>query len=423
MDEKRKKNTTTKSFFFLRHNNDIDHITPILYKWLSTQDILTDIIIISNRKFLNDYRINLLKKHKHVNIIFLQDLLKKFSLSYFFNIIYYKYTTELDNLIKKNSLIKRIANRHNTFIANKLFEGVDKGIVIFDWTTTYFVQQIVENAKNRKFPTISLPHGDWPYLNYLVTKEDLDYSCMAHIQPLKIFDYIVVANQSTYKRYDKYHEKEKLKILGSSRYCDEWIDINSKLIPSYNAEKSNGKLKIVFFMRNECYAIFWDEVIRTIKLILQFPDVYLIVKHHPRNRIAKKLTKKLLRIYPEVRQNINKNLEFIYDDVNSAQLLKWADVVVDVGTSTTFEAIKNKKPVLMIEYIHSNNSTVASYIKASEITCRDELYDMIQKILKNKNLKFYDETERKKFINEIIDVPDKNVLERHVQFLKKCLNE
>jgi len=423
MDEKRKKNTTTKSFFFLRHNNDIDHITPILYKWLSTQDIPTDIIIISNRKFLNDYRINLLKKHKHVNIIFLQELLKKFSLSYFFNIIYYKYTTELDNLIKKNSLIKRIANRHNTFIANRLFKGVDRGIVVFDWTTTYFVQQIVENAKNRKFHTISLPHGDWPYLNYLVTKEDLNYSCMGHVQPLKIFDYVVVANQSTYKRYEKYHEKEKLKILGSSRYCDEWIDINSKLIPSYNAEKSNGKLKIVFFMRNECYAIFWDEVIRTIKLILQFPDVYLIVKHHPRNRIAKKLTKKLLRIYPEVKQNINKNLEFIYDDVNSAQLLKWADVVVDVGTSTTFEAIKNKKPVLMIEYIHSNNSTVASYIKASEITCRDELYDMIQKILKNKNLKFYDETERKKFINEIIDVPDKNVLERHVQFLKKCLNE
>ena len=34
-----------KAFFFLRHNNDIDHVTPVLYKWLSTENIPTDIII------------------------------------------------------------------------------------------------------------------------------------------------------------------------------------------------------------------------------------------------------------------------------------------------------------------------------------------------------------------------------------------
>jgi len=42
---------TIKAFFFLRHNNDIDHITPILHKWLSTEDISTEIIVTTNRDY------------------------------------------------------------------------------------------------------------------------------------------------------------------------------------------------------------------------------------------------------------------------------------------------------------------------------------------------------------------------------------
>lgn len=415
------KTTNTKAFFFLRHNNDIDHITPVLYKWLSTQNIPTDVIIISDKKFLNDYRINYLKQYKNVNIYLLQDLFKKYSIPYIFNCIYFKYTTESDDIIKKNSLIKSIVDKIIRRIANKLFNGVDKAIVVFDWISIYFVQQIVQIAKNKKFTTVSLPHGDWPYLNYLVTKEDLDYSCMDYLKPLEIFNYIIVANQSTYKRYEKYHSEDKIKILGSSRYCDEWLDINSKLISSYNVDGDKDKLKIVFFLRNECYPIFWEEVVRTIKLILQFPNIYLVVKHHPRNRIAKKITKKFLNLYPDMKKNIDKNLKFIYGEVYSSSLTKWADLVIDLGTSTTWESIKWNKPVLMLEYLHSNYSTVAHYIKTSEIKCRDELYNSIKKLSENKNLKFYTSIERKKFINEIIDVPDNNILERYVQFLKMCL--
>jgi len=412
-----------KAFFFLRHNNDIDHIVPVLYKWLSTQNIPTDVIIITKKSYLNDPRIKYLKQFKHVNIFHINDLFKKYSIPHFFNRYYFTYSTQADNLIKKSNFVKKKVDKTIQRISKKLFRGIENGIVVFDWTTTYFVCQIVKIAKNKGFTTISLPHGDEPYFSMIQLKNVLDYRGLESYKPQEIFDYVVVPNYLCFRRYEKYMEKNRIKVLGSPRYSDEWVSIVSKFIPSFSVDGSNNKLKIVFFLRNTGYPIFWEEVVRTIKLIMQFPEVYLIVKHHPRNTTAKKLTKKLLGIYPELKQNLDVNLKFIYDNVNSSSLMEWTDLIIDLGTSATWEPVKKGKPVLMLEYLHSNYSTIAHYIKNSEIKCRDQLYNAIQEFIQKKNYKFYNETEKQKFIKEIIDVPDKYVLDRYCKFLKKCLNE
>lgn len=422
VDEKTTKKTK-KAIFFLRHNNDIDHIAPVLYKWLSTENVPTDVIITTKKDFLHDYRIEYLKQFKNVRIFYINDLFKKCSLPYFFNYFYFKDDTKFDKLFKRYSLLRKKVDKSIERIANKIYKDMEKGIVVFDWTATYFVKQMVENAKNRGFITISLPHGDMPYVSLLEIIDALNYNCLKSNEPLKIFDYIVIPNNLNIKRYEKFIEAERLKVLGSPRYCDEWMKIISDLIPKYEEKDSQGKLKIVFFLRNLGYPIFWDEVVRTIKLIMQFDGLYLIVKHHPRNRTARKLTKQLISKYPEIERNIGKNLKFIYEDVDSGSLLKWADVVIDIGTSVTWEAVKQNKPVLMIEYLYANYSTIASYIKETEIKCRDDLYHILEKLLDNKKVKFYNENNRKKFISEIIDTPDKYVLERYCNFLKSCFKE
>lgn len=422
-EKKQSSQGSKKAFFFLRHNNDIDHITPVLYKWLSTENIQTDVIITSKKKFLNDDRIEFLKKYKNLGIFYINDLFKKYSLPYLFNFFYAKYDTQIDNLIKKNSTIRRIANKIIKRITNKIFKGANKGIVVFDWTYTYFVQKVVEIAKKRNFTTISLPHGDAPYVNHMITNSALNYKFLDTHSYAKIFDYIVVPNHLCYSRYDKYLDKNRIKTLGSARYCDEWMDIVLKMIPPYKIPKTENKLKIVLFLRNMGYPIFWEEVVRSIKMILQFPNVHLVVKHHPRNSTAKRMTRQLINLYPELKKDMDVNLKFIYEGVNSVSLLKWADLIIDVGTSITWDAVKQGIPVLMPEYLHANYSTVAYYIKTSEIKSKDEFYDILQKFIENKEFKFYKENERKEFIKQIIDVPDKYVLERYVKFLKGCLNE
>jgi hypothetical protein len=407
-----------KAFFFLRHNNDIDHITPVLYKWLSTENIPTDVIITTKKEFLKDYRIEYLKQFKNVRIFYINDIFKKYTIPYLFNYFYFKEDTKFDMLFNKFTFIRKLADKAIKRISEKLYNRLEGGIVVFDWTTTYFVRKMVELAKSNSFTTVSLPHGDAPYYNFMIAKNDFDYSCLDSYSKSRIFDYVVVPNMLFFERYKKYLDKDSIKILGSPRYSNEWMKINAKYVPPFNIKESKNKLKIVMFLRSTGFPIFWEEVVRTIILLMQFPEVYLLVKHHPRSAASRKLTDKMMSVYPSLEKKLDKNLKFIYGKENSSSLMNWADIIIDLGTSTTWEAVKNKKPVIMPEYLHANYSTIAYYFKESEIKCRDQLYDIIEKFIKNKDFKFYDEKSRKKFIREVIDVPDEKVLERYALFLK-----
>ena len=57
------------------------------------------------------------------------------------------------------------------------------------------------------------------------------------------------------------------------------------------------------FLRNTGFPICWGEVARAIRLITQFPEVYLIVKNHPRSANSKHLEKQLKILYPDIEKN------------------------------------------------------------------------------------------------------------------------
>lgn len=63
-----------KALFFLRHYNDIDHITPVISKWIE-RGYVCDIVMIGKKRFDGDYRIEFLKQLDGVRFAHLRDLL------------------------------------------------------------------------------------------------------------------------------------------------------------------------------------------------------------------------------------------------------------------------------------------------------------------------------------------------------------
>ena len=131
-----------KLLVFLRAYNDIDHITPILYKWLIVTDIPVDVVITSNRSFLNDYRIKLLNQFQNFTLYHVDDFLSK-----------------AERKMKNKLQIDRMLDY--------IMGAINKGIIVFDWTFRDFVKLVSNSAKERGYKTVSLPHGDRPFYNLI----------------------------------------------------------------------------------------------------------------------------------------------------------------------------------------------------------------------------------------------------------------
>ena len=431
-----------KALFFLRHYNDIDHIVPVIYKWLESERGVANVVVTSYPNIMDDFRINFLKQFDNIRIHFIDDFLSAERRRE------KERTAQIDQMYRYHPMriVAKIRSRffnpssqdrtwHDSRswydasfmerMLDEVFGDSKSGIVVFDWIhkgmNEYldFAHKVMRASKNRGFTIISLPHGDSPHYNQMLRRDEIDYSSADIYSPIAMFDFLVVPNELCAKRYRPHLERDRIKVLGSPRYNDEWLSVMRTLLPAYDARKAEGKLKIVFFLRHFGYPIFWEEVVRSIKLITQFPEVYLIVKHHTRSIQLQRL----IQAYPELGTSSLANLEIVYDEVHSNSLVQWADVVVDVGTSVAFEAIKLGKPVLAMEYLHATYSTIAHYMPSCVMWCRDHLYDTIQALIENQDHQFYNEEERKRFIQEIIDVPDTNVLVRYVQFLEHCLKK
>ena len=122
------------------------------------------------------------------------------------------------------------------------------------------------------------------------------------------------------------------------------------------------------FLRNANFPIHWEELVKAISLIERSGRVEVVIKHHTRD---KKMAP-ILAAHPLLATGSD-SVAIAGDDRSSPSLLNWADLVVDIGTSIAFEAILLGKPVLELEHVHPNRSTVAEYLPATEIRTRDEL--------------------------------------------------
>lgn len=112
------------------------------------------------------------------------------------------------------------------------------------------------------------------------------------------------------------------------------------------------------------------------------------------------------------------NVTIADDKAHSAHLMNWADVIIDLATSVIFESVRTRKPVLAADYLIAGRSTVAHYMPETELRCRDDVYEKINRFLTLGCDNFYVDAHRQQFLDEMLDVPDSEVLQRYVTLLE-----
>lgn len=417
-----------KALFFLRHYNDIDHITPVIYKWAASGH-QCDVILIGSAKFLRDYRILFLQQLSSVRVAHIREVLGWRDFIHW-RLQMYMLTGNVRRLPLLGTLARRASERYDQerrsllwqktteIVLNRCFQQMNGGVITFDWVernsviSVEWIKILIDNAHARGINVISLPHGDSPHVNQLIRRGERKIGPDTVFSNANIFDCLVVPNELCAKRFRPFLDEQKIAVLGSPRFCEEWLTKLAEILPPSPIASSESRLKIVLFLRKANFTTFWEEVAEIVRMIAAFPGTEIIIKPHTRSGWKQSLTKdaSIMKL---------PNVSIADDHAHSAHLMNWADIIIDLATSVVFESVRAKQPVLAADYLIAGRSTIAHYLPETEIRCRDDVYEKIDHFLTQGCDNFYNETHRQQFFDAILDVPDSNVLQRYVTLLEE----
>ena len=330
--------------FHLNTFNDIDHISPVIWKFLEKGDQVVAVFL-SDYDFENDYRINFLETYPNFEVerisklnrfrcrLFLNRYCRKICATYVIGkkVIYF-----LSNYIWPNKWLK------NRQVAAAIYEWGGPGRLNFYET------------KQLGIPTIVLPHG----FNIF---ENLDPTEKIRADRKQTGKWPDFSNRSQFDMYilqTRRHlgqclvfgmDQDKTQAWGSARFYPEWSKKNLELCGVFHPKKDDkGKLKVVFFLPHWAYNVLEEDVLALLGRTASLPFVYLVVKGHTRGTgslgddWASKLSAK-----PNVEVNV---------PAHSPALVRWCDVVVNFGSSIAIEALNQGKSIIHTPYLHTNQT-------------------------------------------------------------------
>ena len=162
-------------YFFIRRYNDIDHIVPIVYRFV--KDGNKNLIILClhlDYDIKNDWRLNYLRQHHDVEIDYVHNYFKnglfQIILLLFIRIIYkFNFRMFFNTIISSKIWIK-------TFNEKWIEQSIIKFnplIMIFDWhkIKVDLVKYLINASKKYQIKVIGVPHGGHPFTNKLWTNE------------------------------------------------------------------------------------------------------------------------------------------------------------------------------------------------------------------------------------------------------------
>ena len=417
--------------FLVRHFNDIDHITPIAWK-MKTDGYPVAVYCMNPRyDITGDYRLEFMKA-KGAVVDYLHTAYRKSD-------PFYKLLQHLMNkgfgsqagarvhghgqtdilpkvLVRLNMVAGKLAYKlmrkiyYHTAWARSILEQTAARVVCFDYVMPrlYVVDAFLKAAKEMSVPTLSLPHGIQLYTNEVTKPKSTDTRRFAKFNR---FDFIIAPNRLRKEiLIQSGVSGEKITVLGSARYCSEWLEQNKKIVPK--VMKKNGrrsdKLKVVLMSSKPQCSMDVVRMINTFGILAGMDEIEACIK-------------------PHTRTGGNKD---IFDDIQlpnvshvlTAELCEWADVMLVVGSSVITEALMRGKPALYLKYLHANTTLAEEMGACWTINNEVELKDALLSLHTDKTQVPYGDKNIAEFISEIVHGGDasSDVLSDYEKYIVGC---
>lgn len=418
--------------FFIRAFNDVDHLTPVAWKMSRENYPVAVYCINPEYDISNDYRLNFLKQlgisvdylynhfdgklgwpHRVLRYLFSTSFVIHRSLSSGARSATVKIPGVFRDLIRLigQGLYKLTRNTFYTnHWARHILEQTGAKALCFDWIKArqFVVSELIRAANDLSVPALALPHGVYIYTNEFVTIESRP---LETFEKLNRYNHVIVQNE-LYKAHmaGAGLDSSKISIMGSARYCNEWLVQNKKILPRQMGVRGQdkAKLKIVFMTTRPRYRVDMDRMFATFDILAQLNGIEVLVKPHTR-------TKKEAVLFDGL-PIANAA------DYSSVELCEWADVTLVIGSSIILEPLLQGKPVLYLKYLHGNTTLYEEFGACWTIHDEDELKCALATLQADSHHVPYSAEDANRFIADIVyGRPEKrDVLKEYVQFIVTC---
>jgi hypothetical protein len=379
----------------------------------------------------NDYRLKFLKKQgvtvKSIYNVFEQKMsgLHK-TMRYLFQWFFAKGNKFSSHPREKPLLVSRLSELAAQSIGRVLYELTRMSFYRKSWAhyllkesgaqllcfdhifpSRYVVSVLLEAAKEKSIPTLALPHGVYLYTN---ESYKAGTSARQRFHKFNRFDYVIVQNQL---RKDVLVRsgivREKIVVLGSARFCGEWIAENRKILPRMiESDSQSKKLKAVFMVSKPHCRVDIERMLNTFDLLSNFGEIEVMIKPHTRTGTNSRLFANLT--LPNA------------SNILTPELCEWADVVLVIGSSVITEALMQEKPVLYLKYLHANTMLFEESGACWTIQTETELEQALQSLQKKRMDLPYGDENVNRFLSEVVygGRDKRDVLGDYVQFITNC---
>ena len=274
--------------FFVGHFNDIDHLMPVAYKLCQSNGgrpvvLMTDPLY----NIAGDYRLRFLQERYGVPVM---------SAFRFHPVIpLLGWLVHLLTLPLGRGYIYRprpfpfrafLKVFYGKRWARRVLDRYQPAALVFEWAqpASGVPGVFVAAGHDRGTPSISLPHGMFIYTNELVTQEEQQRGRVTR-------EYVNLFDRAVYQSYihanraaEEGVRPDKIAVLGSARYCEEWQRINLEIQPERFAPQKGRECiyRAVFMLPQWNYNADFQATLETLRRLSAEPWLHLVLKPHTR---------------------------------------------------------------------------------------------------------------------------------------------
>lgn len=395
-----------KLIVFIRIYNDADHILPIVYRW--TEMTTIPVILMLSDEVRRYPLVDVLTGRPGVTAMRDRSVIEWAAAQ--------TQETNFD-----------VPERAARLALDSIVTKGERAVLLFDHRDDGVTRAYCSAARARGFPTVAVPHGEFSHFCYLVTNglPDVDIRTIrpGRSEALKHFDRVVFSSIG-YAAWATYVDDRKKVVLGSARYCSQWIDVLRTLPQPQSTSRLpplTRRRRVCLILRSQHCAINWTEVGHAIHIVSQFPEVDLLVKLHPRREPDENLglpgNDDLKLRHPSSR------VRYIGEEIETGKLIEWSEIVLSLMSAVTCHALELRRPLLELRHSFAYDSILDHYLPHTQTRSRDALIHWLFRLLadwprEELGLRFYDEDQLAIFRRAEVEAGDGLVLDRYVAFLR-----